>query len=168
VKARWRIIPQGCVPLLLLAPVLLARVSLAATAATNTAAAAPPQGYTNHVGQVLVGTLVSADAKHATFRLTSGATRTLPLSIFPPAERERIAISSGTLQPPQAVAEALERYRLSLQRLDVLVKVGQQSEESAKKCRDLERQALLAIIADLEKKSILSPAVAAYFTARVP
>lgn len=160
-------IPQRCAPLLLLVPFLVARVSLAA-AATNTAAAAPPQSYTNHAGHVLVGTLVSADAKHATFRFTNGATRTLPLSIFPPAERERIGISSGTLLPPQAVAEALERCRLSLQRMDVLVKVGQQSEESAKKSRDLERQAVRAIIADLEKQNLLSPAVAAYFTARVP
>ena len=164
-KARRQVISCVSLTLLFLAAFVLTRVSLAATAAKSTAS---PQSYTNHAGHVLVGTLVSADAKHATFRLPSGAMRTLPLSIFPPAERERIGISSGTLQPPQAVAEALERCRLSLQRIDVLVKVGQQNEESAKKSRDLERQAVRAIIADLEKQNLLSPAAAAYFTARVP
>jgi len=46
-------------------------------AATNSAAAASPQGYTNHAGHVLVGTLVSADAQRATFRLPGGAARTV-------------------------------------------------------------------------------------------
>lgn len=166
-KTRCQIIPCVSFTLLFIAAFVLTRVSLAATASTNTVTSAPPQSYTNHAGHVLVGALVSADAKNATFRLPGGATRTLPLSIFPPAERERIGISSGTLQPPQAVAEALERCRLSLQRIDVLVRVGQQSEESAQKSRDLERQAVRALIADLEKQSLLTSAAAAYFTTRV-
>ena len=136
-------------------------------AATN-AAAAPPQGYTNHAGHVLVGTLVSADTQRVTFRLPGGATRTLPLAIFPPAERERIGIAGGTLPPPAAVAEAFERCRLSLQRIDVLVEVGQQSAASAEKRRGLERRAVRAMIADLEKQKRLTPAAAAYFSARVP
>jgi len=136
--------------------------------ATNTVAATPLQGYTNHAGHVLVGTWVSADARSATLRLPSGTERKLPLNIFPSSERERIGIESGTLAPPPAVAEAFERCRLALQRLDVLVKVGQQSEESADERRDLERRAVRAIIADLEKEQRLSPAAAAYFTDRVP
>lgn len=154
--------------LLLLATFAFARIALAAPAATNNATALPPQGYTNHAGHVLVGTLVSADAKHATFRLPGGAERTLPLAIFPPAERERIGMASNTLQPPPSVAEAFERCRQALQRLDVLVEVGQQSEASAKKSRDLERRAVRVIIADLEKQNRLTPAAAAYFSARVP
>ena len=140
----------------------------APSAVTNTATAAPPQGYTNHAGHVLVGTLVSADAQRATFRLPDGAARTVPLAIFPPAERERIGIAGGTLPPPPAVAEAFERCRLSLQRIDVLVKVGQQNEASAEKSRDLERRAVRAIIDDLEKQSRLTPAASAYFTVRIP
>ena len=139
----------------------------AASAATNTAAA-PPQGYTNHAGHVLVGTLVSADAQRATFRLPDGAARTVPLAIFPTAERERIGIAGGALPPPPVVAEAFERCRLALQRIDVLVKVGQQSEVSAEKSRALERRAVRALIADLEGQSHLTPAAAAYFNARVP
>ena len=155
--------------LLLLAAAVLTYASPAASvAATNTISSVPPQGYTNHAGHVLAGTLVSADARHVTLRLPGGATRSLPLSIFPPSERERIGIESGTLAPPPAVAEACERCRLALQRLDVLVKVGQQSEESADERRDLERRAVRAIIADLEKEQRLSPAAAAYFTDRVP
>jgi hypothetical protein len=152
----------------LLIAVVLACAAFAAPAATNTVADAPPQSYTNHAGHVLVGTLVTADLQRVTFRMPGGATRTLPLSIFPPAERERIGIDSGTLPPPPAVAEAFARCRRSLQRLDVLVKAGQQSEESADKRRDLERRAVRAIIADLEKEKRLTPAAAAYFSERVP
>ncbi len=161
-------IPHGCRTLLLFIAVALAHVAVAAPAATNTVASTPPQSYTNHAGHVLVGTLVSADVQRVTFRLPNGATRTLPLSIFPPAERERIGIDSGTLAPPPTVAEAFERCRLTLQRLDVLVKAGQQSEASADKRRDLERRAVRAIIADLEKEKRLTPAAAAYFTDRIP
>jgi hypothetical protein len=152
---------------LLLGTLFLARFS-PVSAATNTAAAVPPPGYTNHAGHVLVGTLIKADARSVTLRLSSSATRTLPLSIFPPAERERIGIASGTLPPPPAVAEAFERCRQALQRLDVLVRVGQQSEESAQKSRELERQAVRAVLADLEQHNHLTPAAAAYFAARVP
>lgn len=166
-QALRHVIPHIRLMLLLLAPFLLAHIALAAPAATNTVAVLP-QGYTNHAGHVLVGTLVFADTKRVTFRLTSGATRTLPLAIFPPAERERIGIASGTLQSPQSVAEAFERCRLALQRIDLLVEVGQQSEVSAKKSRDLERRAVRAIIDDLEKQSRLTPAASAYFTVRIP
>ena len=167
-QAQWLVIPRVRLALLLLAAFTLARIALAAPGATNNAVVLPPQGYTNHAGHVLVGTLVSANSKHATFHLTSGATRTLPLAIFPPAERERIGIASGTLQPPPSVAEALERCHLALRRIDLLVEVGQQSEEAAKKSRDLERQAVRAMLADLEKQHHLTSAAAAYFSARVP
>ncbi len=167
-KVRRQGIPYVSLTLLFLAAFVMARVSFAAPATTNTPVAAPQQGYTNHAGHVLVGTLVSADTQRATFRLPSGATRTLPLAIFPPAERERIGIAGGTLLPPPAVAEAFERCRLALQRMDVQVKAGQQSEESADARRELERRAVRAIIADLEKAKRLTPAAAAYFNARVP
>ncbi len=166
-QPRALVIPRVRLASLLFASFVLARVSLADAAATN-AVAAPPQGYTNHAGHVLVGTLVSADAKHATFRLPAGAKRTLPLAIFPPAERERIGIASGTLPPPPAVAEAFERCRLSLQRIDVLVDAGQQSATAAEAGRDLERRAVRAIITDLEQQKRISPAAAACFSARVP
>ncbi len=152
----------------LLIAVVLASVAFAAPAATNTVASTPPQSYTNHAGHVLNGTLVTADLQRATFRMPGGTVRTLPLSIFPSAERERIGIASGTLPPPPAVADAFKRCRVALQRLDVLVKAGQQSEESADKRRDLERRAVRAIIADLEKEQRLTPAAAAYFTDRIP
>ena len=151
-----------------LACATVVRAQFAASAATNTVAAVPPQGYTNHAGHVLVGTLVSADVQRATFRLPGGAARTVPLAIFPTAERERIGIAGGALPPPPAVAEAFERCRLALQRIDVLVKVGQQSEVSAEKSRALERRAGRALIADLAGQSHLTPAAAAYFNARVP
>ena len=163
-----------CIPLLrlsttlLLATFLLARFSRADSTETTNAAAVPPQGYTNHAGHVLYGTLVSADSRSVKLRLSSGTTRSLPLSIFPPSERERISIASGTFSPPPAVAEAFERCRQALQRLDVLAQVGQQSEDSAQKSRELERQAVRTIIADLEKQGQLTPAAAAFFAARVP
>lgn len=166
-KARHPVISCARLTLLLLATLARVRVALADAAATNTVAA-PPQGYTNHAGHVLVGTLVSADTQSVTFRLPGGATRTLPLSIFPPAERERIGIAGGTLPPPPAVAEAFERCRLALQRIDVLVEARQQSEASAKKSRGLERRAVRAMIADLEKQKRLTPAAAAHFNTRIP
>ena len=167
-KVRRQGIPYVRLTLPFLAAFVMASVSFAAPATTNTPVAAPQQGYTNHAGHVLVGTLVAADARRATFRLPDGATRILPLSIFPPAERERIGIAVGTLLPPPVVAEAFERCRLALQRMDVLVKAGQQTEESADARRELERRAVRAIIADLEKAKRLTPAAAAYFNARVP
>lgn len=163
-----------CIPLLrlsttlLLASFLIARFSHADPTATTNAAALPLQGYTNHAGHVLYGSLVHIGTSSVTLRLSSGTTRSVPLSIFPPSERERIGIESGTLAPPPAVAEAFERCRQALQRLEVLVQVGQQSGESAQKSRELERQTVRTIIADLEKQGQLSPAAAAFFSGRVP
>ena len=136
--------------------------------ATNTVAATPLQGYTNHAGHVLVGTWVSADARSATLRLPSGTERKLPLNIFSASERERIGIASGTLPPPPAVAEAFERCRLALQRIDVLVQAGQQTAVAAETSRDLERRAVRAMLADLEQQKRLSPAAAAYLSSKVP
>lgn len=152
--------------LLFLSLSLLTSISFASPAVTN--ATATPTGYTNHAGHVLIGTLLSADAKTATFRLSGDTTRTLPLTIFPPSERERIGIATDSLPPPPAVAQAFDRCRLALQRLDVLVKAGQQSEESATESRNLERQAVRAILADLVKQNRLTPAAAAYFTNHIP
>lgn len=166
-KRRFMLPPRFHLQLLLI-PQILARVSFAVPAAIDTSAALPTQGYTNHAGHVLYGSLVAADAKSVTLRLANGTKRSLPLSIFPPSERERIGIASGTLAPPPAVAEAFERCRQALQRLDVLVQVGQQSEESAQKSRELERQSVRTIIADLERRGQLAPAAAAFFAARVP
>lgn len=160
----------GCVLHSAFALLLSAAVSFAepSPVATNDVASIALQGYTNHAGHVISGVVISANAKNVTLSLASGTKRVLPLSIFPPSERERIGIASGTLPTPPALVEAFGRCRLALGRIDVLVQAGQQSEEDAQNSRALEREAVRAIIADLKKKNMLSASAAAYFAARVP
>ncbi len=158
--------PAGLFPALVVCAIFCA--ALPGTAANTNSVALLPQCYTNHAGHTIAGELVSADANSVTLRLPGGSVRKVPLAAFPKTERERIGIDSGTLPIPPAVAEAFERCRQALQRLDVLVAAGQQSDESAQQSRLLEHRAVLALLKDLEKQGQLSPAATAYFSTQVP
>lgn len=148
--------------------VVVAVIRIEAKDAMEAVEAMPMQAYTNHAGHAIIGELVAVDAKNATFRLASGVVRKVALAAFPPSERERIGIDSGTLAPPPAVAEAFDRCRQALRRVDVLVAAGQQSSESASQSRELERGAVVALIEDLKEKGKLSSAAAIYFVERAP
>ena len=66
----------------------------------------PFNSYTNHVGNVVSGTVVALDARTATFSNEEG-TMTLPLSIFPDSEQRRLAAAFGQPRVPVAVQRAI-------------------------------------------------------------
>ena len=111
-----------------------------------------PAGYTNHAGVVIAAMPVRIEARHVTL---SNAVETVrcPLSVFPEAERRRIAADlalragdASVLLIPADVRRALEGHAKAIRRNRLRVAKGLCSEEESKAQEERSRTARKAYL----------------------
>ncbi len=119
-------------------------------------------GYTNHAGNVVAGWPVKLTATHVALA-ESATTNQYPLSIFPEAERRRIAADFGEPRVPVAVKRAITGAEKAMARSRKRAEKGLCTQEesdafcakSASALRNyLDRQVKEGVITPAERRAI--------------
>lgn len=104
-------------------------VALAAAIVALQVSAGDAGAYTNHAGNVISGVVVAFDVRTATISNEMESVR-YPLSIFPEAERRRMAADFGEPQVPPQVERAVAGARKAMARQRKRAEKGLCSQES--------------------------------------
>lgn len=119
-------------------------------------AAAREPGYTNHAGNVVAGVVVALDGRTATIS-NAAETVTVPLSVFPEAERRRLAAEFGEPRLPEAVRRAVDGAERAIARSRLRAEKGLCTGEESAAFIDRTRSALSAYLdAQLQAGTITS------------